>query len=337
MDPLTLAFLASTAISGAGALMGAKSSSKASASNAQMDMLNYQQRERERQQGLQLAERARQDALTESARTREEAERLRQEQLNRHRLGVTNASGSRVYWDPQRGWVTTLAGIDEAEQGARFRERGFADKLMDELSTIQRVDPERLRQLLYHRATSGLSEAFRENLSEGLRGATRTDNPRLAAALLEQNNKQLGKAFSDAAIEAELRAPELAEARYHNPRKNITELYQAFSDRAGKQPTINAYLPQFTNEDSKFGLAGLQAGLEGGKLAGTFGLSGINLKGGSLSPQPADMGLANAFASIGQLGGSITNKFQTDQKYNDALDLAYQKYGMNRRRDTVYG
>jgi hypothetical protein len=62
MDPLTLAMLGGTAISGIGALMGANASSNANQENARISAMNAQQRERERAQALQLAMQSRADA-----------------------------------------------------------------------------------------------------------------------------------------------------------------------------------------------------------------------------------------------------------------------------------
>jgi hypothetical protein len=289
MDPLTLAMLGSTAISGIGALMGANASTNANQENARISAMNAQQRERERAQALQLAMQSRADA----------------------QLGMTDASGSRIHFDPQRGWVTDLGAIDQELQGRNIRAGGLADAYMRELQNLQPMSGERMSGLLYDKATRGVNDAFQGQLSTGLRTATRQGNPRLAAALMGQSSKAQGQAQHDAAVDAELQGRQYADQFNQSQRSGLANLIGAFSGQAAKPVGPSNYIPQFAG----------QAGGANNALIQTAGS-----QGGTLQPQQANTGFGSALASIGQLGYGAAQSYQANQRSQDAMDILRRKY-----------
>lgn len=290
MDPLTLAMLASTAISAGGALMGGAESSKTNKQNAMIAQMNTQARERERAQAMQLANQSRADA----------------------QLGMTDASGSRIYFDPQRGWVTSLGPIDQALQGRNIQAGGAADALLREFQSFQPMSGERMSGLLYDKATRGLNDAFQGQLRTGLRTATRQNNPRLAAAMLAQSSKTQGEAQRNASIDAELQGRQYADKFNQGQRAGLSDLYSAFAGQARQPVGPSSYIPQFANQASGADRALIQT-------AGS--------QGGTIAPQQADNGMANALASIGQLGYGAAQKYDANQRLDKQMDILNKRYG----------
>lgn len=291
MDPLTLAMLASTAISAGGALMGGAESSKNNQQNAMIAQMNAAARDRERAQAMALAQQSRSDA----------------------QLGMTDASGSRIHFDPARGWVTDLSPVDQALQARNIQSGGAADALLREFQNFQPMSGERMSGLLYDKATRGVNDAFQGQLSTGLRTATRQNNPRLAAAMLAQSSKAQGQAQHNASIDAELQGRQYADKFNQGQRAGLSDLYSAFAGQARQPVGPSNYIPQFAS----------QAGGANNALIQTAGS-----QGGTIAPRQADNGMANALASIGQLGYGVGQTYRANQNLDRQMDILSKKYGV---------
>lgn len=289
MDPITLAMLASTAISAGGALMGAGESSKTNKDNQRIAMMNAQARERERAQAMAMAQQLQQQT----------------------QLGMTDAGGSRIYFDPERGWVSTLGATDQAIQGRNIAAGGTADALLREFNGFQPTSGERMSGLLYDKATRGLNDAFQGQLATGLRTATRQSNPRLAAALIGQSSKAQGEAQHNAAVDSEIRGRQYADQYNTSQRGALQNLFGAFAGQGAQQAGLSRYIPQFANEASGAGRAGLQAAMS---------------QGGTLAERTPDNGYANALASIGQLGYGTAQQYGANQRLDQAMQTMREKY-----------
>lgn len=299
MDPLTIAMLGSTALSALGSFMGANESSNTNRSNQQIAMMNYQQQERDRQEAL----RARMEAMQLAERARGESQ-----------LGMTTAEGDRVYFDPQRGWVTSLGPITQALQGRNIQAGTQADALLRELQRFQPMTGERMSGLLYDKATRGINEAFEGQLAQGLRTATRQGNTRLAGELQGQSSKRQGEALRDAAINAELQGRQYADTFNTGQRNALANLYSAFAQQAAGKVGPTQYIPGLASQAGGATNAAITAAMASRPTVPTM-----------QSTQP-DNAWASALSSVGQLGYGAAKDYLANQNYQTQLGALQSKY-----------
>jgi hypothetical protein len=356
MDPLTLAFLASTAISAGGSLLGANAASKNTKQQAVVGAdATAAQRENMAQQAMfrnqDLARIGQGQAESMPMLNAVWAKALQDQ--NDARAGMTTAAGSRVYFDPQRGWVTSLGPQDEREQAARAAESTQAASFLDQLKNLKDTDPNRLRDVLYARAASGLEDGFRAARSAGMQGAVRTGNDRLGGAILTDLGKAQGKALSDAALDAEIKAPDIARARDDSARNTLAQLYQAFAGSAGKESNVNKYVAPFAGMAGDANRTGAQIGLNvaGTPLQTALTAAGVGQQGGAnvnaaaknlasafntqgLLTQPDDA-MAKSLVQIGALGSGASNLMYNRNAYDQSYATA-DRLNAESRRTGIY-
>jgi hypothetical protein len=295
--------LAGAGFSIAGAQEAAAASEAAARTNLIINMMNFQLRERERKDRIQQAEQNRSDT----------------------HLGARDADGNRTQFIEGVGWVTELSAqnkrireMQQKEQSTvlgqdlpakraqmfanldRQRTENFmAQGLLNEFRNIQQEDPSAWKNRLYGAATRGINEAFDAQGNQAMRKAIRTgasNTGEILASLGAAHADMLQKASQD----AELKAPEMAEAQFNQRRAGAAQLYNMFAERAGRMPEVsyqptnpsgqtNSILSQFAQE----------AGVSGRDLAAAFGQ-----RGGVMDYVQPDYGQANALASTGQAVGS---------------------------------
>lgn len=299
MDPITLALLGSTAVSGIGSLLGASSAGDTAAANRQIAQQNYAAQSQE------------------SARRQQEFEqamRFAQQQYGDAQQGMTTAQGSSVRFVPGQGWVSTLGPVDAALQARNIRAGGAADALMREFMSQQPISGERMSQLLYEKAIRGLNDRFGGQMAQGMQYATRRSNPQLAAATAAAIGKQQGEEFRNAAIDSEIAGRKYATETNQSNRNALANLIAAFSGQAAGEVGPNKYIP---------GLASNASGA--GKNLLVTAMSN-NAKAPTLAPEQADTSFGSALASLGQLGYGAAKDYASTQRQNQYLDALTKKY-----------
>lgn len=296
--------IAGGAFSYASAQEAAEASQAAARTNLIINMMNFQLRERERKDRINQAEQNRTDT----------------------HLGARDADGNRTHFEEGVGWITDLAPamqrIREMQQKEQTNvlaqdlpakrsqmfanldrqrtENYMAQGLLDQFRNVQQEDPSAWKNRLYGAATRGINEAYAEQGDQAMRKAIRTgasNSGAILASLASAQSDTLQKAAQD----AEIRAPEMAEAQYNQRRNNAAQLYNMFAERAGRMPEVsyqpvnpsgqtNSILSQFAQE----------AGVSGRDLAAAFGQ-----RGGVMDYVQPDYGQANSLASLGQTAGAV--------------------------------
>lgn len=230
MDPISLAILGTTGLS---SIIGGIGANNANKRNNDIALMNYYQQQ--------------------NANRRAGAE-ARGQQLDA-KLGATDATGSRTYFDPDQGWITDLSqpqqdatnaslqamirqlteGDARAEQvdaravGRRNREDVLASGAEDEYTRAQRPDTEALRQLFLARGAQTRNEsADRAGAATGMR-ALRAGGGFDAAELTRRARAQSDQeAAQQQGIEAQLMADDESDRRYNNERDNAARMYDFF-------------------------------------------------------------------------------------------------------------
>lgn len=305
MDPLSaIAGIGGGIFSIMGANNAAKTAENAEHANFLINMMNFQLRQQEREDRIHQAQQNREDT----------------------HLGARDAEGNQTRFIDGVGWVTELSDqqkrirdLQQREQAnvlgqdlpakrgqmfanlARQREEGsMAEGLLDQFRQIQHEDPTAWRNRLYGAATRGINEAFAEQGDQAMRSALRTGASNSGAILASLGSAQADM-LQKAAQDAEIRAPQMADAQFNERRSQAAQLYNMFAERAGRMPDVsyqptnpsgqtNSILSQFAQE----------AGVSGRDLAAAFGQ-----KGGVFDYVQPDYGQANALASTGQVIGSV--------------------------------
>jgi hypothetical protein len=301
MDPFSLI---GAMVGGVGSIIGAGESADAQEKNWQVNLLNYYLRERERKDRIQAAEQSRNDTM----------------------LGATDARGNRTHFVPGKGWVQELSSEDAALGDAQLREQmasvmedaprkrrseqrneerqlteeNTAGGLLNEFEQIQRENPESIRRLLSGYAAGGINEAFDDTAGDALKTATRMGSSN-AGSIVSSIGRQRAKALSQAMQESAIKATEVADNNYLQRRQGVGSLYNQFAQRAAAGPS-SQYAPQSTGGNTSQLMSQFAQLFSGDNraLEGAFGQ-----KGGEMDYMQPDMGLANAFASIGGLMGGL--------------------------------
>lgn len=284
-----------TIISG---IMGANAANSANDTNWRINLLNYYQRERER----------------------EDAKAAARENKREQQLGVTDGQGNRTRFVPGKGWVVELSDgsqrlldLQEQEQlnvlqkdlpmkrrqmerneKRSFEDESQADTLRRDLRQVRRTDDSELEALLYSAATNKMAQAFDESQAATVREAQRTGSSNIGK-MLEGLNKNRAESYADAAMEAKLRARGSGDAEFEKKRSGLANLYNMFATRASVGPDVS-YKP--TNVESGVGAGGMVDDFS--KL-----LAGANntvtqtnaMKGGSMDYVQPNYGAANAVGS----------------------------------------
>jgi hypothetical protein len=309
MDPITLALLGSTGLSAIGSFMGAGESSRANKENQRIAQMNFQQamldrqeRERDRQLAIEMADQQRSDA----------------------RLGMSDPTG-RAYFDPQRGWVTELSPIgqamlDNSTAGiARANQAGTtATDILREFNNFRPITGERMGGLLYDKATRGINDAFQGQLNTGLRTATRQGNDRLAGAIIGDLGKKQAEAHRDAAIDSEIKGRQYADSYNTGQRNALSNLYGAFAGQAVAPTPFTGpsrFIPGAASEASGAGRNLLTAAMAGRPTLPQ--MPGVQ----------ADNSMASALSSVGQLGYGAVKDYRSQQNLADQIALLQERYG----------
>lgn len=212
---------------------------------------------------------------------REEGMEVALQLLEEGRLGQTDAQGNRVYFDPERGWVTELSPMQQQ----------ISDRLQDE--QLRRATDSTARAASAEERMSRIGRTSEDMFSEavqGIRGASPDDGGELARLLRRRamgaNNEvadaaqssvmrrltstgslspgrlrsvMAGRAAGDAknaataALEAEINAKEYNDAKFNQDINRNAALARQFGNSAVAAPNTN---PNLTNVSGPQGARG---------------------------------------------------------------------------------
>jgi len=298
----------------AGALIGAEESAATRDMNWAINIMNFQQRERERAEAIAMAN------------------KLRAEQ----KLGSTDIRGTSVKFVPGKGWVTTgspavleMMKLQDAEQKKQLSEDLPMRRKVMQRNYVRGLEDEGVadmyRRQLYNTAPAASDDAFASELMQaqnmGLREATqdagrraftqmyRTSNNSRAGDIAGALAREGNSAWSKAALQAKLMARGSGQKEVDSRRNQLANLYNMFATRASQLPEVN-YKPQSIDNQGQ-----LDSATKGLLTAGGLATQTAGAKGGTLDYISPDYGMANAvgggasalasaFRAAGAKGGS---------------------------------
>lgn len=307
---------AGAAIGGIGALSGAKEASKANATNEKISKRDFE-----------AAQKAREEAI-EYARSMSAEDKL----------GMTDAQGNRLYFDPERGWVQELSPLQQAisdrvqqEQLRQANEGAFraemSEKRMSDLgedaavrakATGREFDRARLQDEssladLIASVGTGARNQSQDRLMEGInRAMVRSGNTSNFADMMASRADNDAEAARQAAIEAQLTARGMVRSEYDNTREKASALQDEFTRRAAYTPTYSVNVPQTQGQKgSGQGSQNLFAAMQGSTPTQDY-------------VQP-NYGPANAAATIGSAIGGFGTYLQGRQDTNALIEALKQR------------
>lgn len=288
------AILGALLSAGAG-IAGAQAETKTAATNWAINEANRRDRNKERQQTI------------------DEAQKTKDEQ----HLGSTNAAGDSTHFVKGKGWVTDLGPLTQDIQDNFYsnelpaREAAFnrndersrqendvANALLNEFRRVQKVDPTDTENQLFAAATRGIGENTRDVAETAARAGLRSGSSN-TGKMLGDIFKQGAAARSNAAMDAKLQAGDYANQQYQSQRSNLGQLYQLFAGRAGQDlglsidPNVSA-----GGANDLMSQASQLSANSSGQLVNATGK-----QGGSYDYIEPNMGPANA---LGAVGASLT-------------------------------
>lgn len=289
--------LAGAGASIAGGIMNAEAQDETNQLNWAINVMNMQERRREREEAIAMAL------------------KVRAEQ----KLGTTDIRGTRTHFIPGRGWVVegapdvlAMQQLQDAEQKKvlqhdlpqlrKQRDRNYARSLGEEaiadtyrrqLANVRTPSDEAIAADLYNAQAMGLREANQDAGRSAYRQMFRTADSSNAGEVAGAMSRENNAAYAKAALTSRLMSRGLGQAEADKQRNSLANLYNLFATRAGNMPTVN-YKPQ--NLDNEGTLPAGQAGL---LSAGQQATSMFGKKGGELDYTQANMGWGNAIAAGG--------------------------------------
>lgn len=327
MFPMLLASLVGAAGSTIGGIMGANAQEDANDKNWKINLLNYYQRERERNDRIQAAKRA---------------ETMQNE-------GATDAQGNRVRYVPGKGWVTELSSqgkeLDEAQRNEQFAglqdartkrqqiyknlsrqgDEGYAADALLERMKDTRVDPEELKRTTYGEASKGINRGYDDATNTAMRKAIRTGSSNtgsILAAFAKSRSGDLANAYTAASQGSRDKAQQMTDANVGN----LLNRYNMLATRASTVPGTN-YQPQNIQGNSDNLLRSF-AGRSDQGLMSTIGAAGN--KGGEVDYVTGNTGYGNAVAGGAQaFAGGLSNIGAQSQR-NDMLNYYRDRLGSSK-------
>lgn len=302
----------------AGGIMNAEAQDETNQLNWAINVMNMQERRRERDEAIAMALKQRRE----------------------QQLGTTDIRGTRTHFVPGKGWIVegspdvlAMQKAQDREQMLRlthdlpmrrkqmdlnyqqtFPERALADTFMRKLQNRYVPDDSVYEGQLYDVAAEGLREARRDAgrrlfTNVGRTGGNIRAYQETADAISRSANDAYAKARLNAKLAARGSGVAIADARD----KNNANLYNLFATRASQLPDTQ-YKPE--NIDTQGTLTASQAGmLNTGALATNM----FAKKGGELDYTTANMGYGNAIASGGAALASAFRGMGAQRQYGGGV------------------
>jgi len=298
-----------------GGILQAEAQEDANRMNWAVNVMNYQQRERERAEAIAMAN------------------KLRREQ----KLGSTDIRGTSVRFVPGKGWVTTgspevleMMKLQDAEQRKvltqdlpmrrKAMERNYARSLEEEgiADTFKRqlinTGPARSDRAFEAQLMRAQTDAIRESAAaaetgaytRGFRTRNNSNFPRIAEAMRNANDESYRKA----ALQAKLMARGTGQKEVDSRRNQLANLYNMFATRAAALPDVS-YKPQNIDNSSQ-----LESATKGDLTTGALATERYGAKGGTLDYVQPNLGYGNAVAGAGSALASAFRMAGAKNAYN---------------------
>lgn len=311
-------------------LLGMGAADEAAEKNWQINLLNYYQRENERFQTVQAANK----------------------RDNETKLGSTDSAGNRTHFVDGVGWVSDLSPESQQLQslyqneelqqfddlnkkrdvlGANVKRQGqegaVANQLLDAFGRVQRSTGKDQENLMNQSATKAINEGFDTTLEDAMRSSIRSgasNSGKVAANIGEKKSNALLEAF----MNNQMQSGAAADAKYDTERGNIANVYNMFASRASAMPDV-AYNPR--NIEGMGAQQQAQAMGAQGQSAGAL-INAFAKQGGTMSPVEANYGAANALGTSGQAIASAMDASNSDR----LRAAAFNQYGNSNGLSDMY-
>lgn len=225
----------------AGSLIGAGEASAAREDNWKVNLLNYYQRQQERQDRINAA----------------------QEAQKERKLGATDAAGNRTYFDPSRGWVVDLGTVSKELQALENKEKAqvltrdlpLKRQIMDKNYARQLQDardadatrasmfrpgelPQEAASRLKATAGSSLNRNYDNIVDSVMRKMSRTGNSNVGSMLSQLGAGRASEA-ADLSAKLQLQGEQVADANKYQRMGQYGNLFNMFATRAGAMPNVS--------------------------------------------------------------------------------------------------
>lgn len=299
----------------AGAMINAEEQAETREMNWATNIMNWQQRNREREEAIAMA-------------LKQRAEQ---------KLGSTDVRGTRTKFVPGKGWVTTgapelleMMKLQDAEQKKvlqhdlpqrrKVADRNYARGLADEgtADTLKRMfvnslapakSDEGYASDLYQAQAMALREASADAGRSAWRQAARTGQNSNFDRIAAGQQREANNAYAQAALQSKLLARGTGEKERQSSMAGYANLYNMFANRAGQLPEAN-YRPQQIDTQGTLGQS-MQGDLSAGGLAAQM----YGRKGGELDYMQPLTALGNGIAGAGAQLGSMFNRMSAQRAY----------------------
>lgn len=298
----------------AGGIMNAEAQDETNQLNWAINVMNMQQRERERAEAIAMAN------------------KLRAEQ----KLGSTDIRGTRTHFVPGKGWVVegapdvlAMQKLQDAEQkkvlqhdlplrrnvmdrnySRGIQEEALADTFRRQLQNTYTPSDEGIAADLYNAQTMGLREASADAGRRAFTQVGRTGaSPRAYGEVATNLSRENNNAYAKAALTSKLMSRGMGQKEADTRRNSLANLYNLFATRAQQLPEVN-YKPQSIDTKGE-----LTAAMAGDLNTGALATNMYAKKGGELDYTQANMGYGNAIAGGGAALASAFRGMGAQRQY----------------------
>lgn len=302
----------------AGAMIGAGAQSDAAEKNYYINLLNYYQRERERNDRIR------------------EGRRIEAQQQE----GATDAAGNRTRYIPGRGWVTELSdqskqlqdlqrqeqinvltrdlpmrrrAMDrQEEQGAASND--VASNLLERFRKGVEEDPEAMRRRMTSAATSAINREYDEVVQAAMRTAVRQGNSnigKIIGDLSKQRIQQIAQTIAGIPVQARATAEQMTNQR----EANLLNQYNMLASRGSQVPGVS-YAPQNIDGNLNNLMNAFANRLDKG--AGLL-MNAHRIPGGTMDYMQPDLGTANAVITGSNALGTALERIGSYNNNQEAL------------------
>jgi len=316
----------------AGQMINAEEQAETRDMNWATNIMNWQQRNKEYEQQLALALRARAE----------------------QKMGSTDIRGTRTKFVPGQGWVTTagpqvakLMAAQDAEQMKRLGHDANARRMMQDRNIARSYGDEALadtfRRQLVNTAPPKDDDAWAAKLMapqvaalriagedadksawrQAFRTGQNSNFDRIASGMQREKNN----AYQQAAMQSQIMARGLGVKEQTERKNNLANLYNMFATRAGAVPDVSVNFQDFDK------LGTLDKSMQGSLAADQFAASSAGRKGGELDYMSPLTGTGNAVSGLGSSLGSMFRGMAAKNAYQGNQGGGVRGFGSTRGDD----
>lgn len=307
----------------ASGLIGAQAASDAADTNWSINLLNYYQRERERE------------------------ERAQESRINKReqKQGFSDADGNRTQFIDGQGWVSQrskagqeLADLQRREQlnvlnrdlpmrrrfmdrnEARSREdENVADIMRADMRDVRRTDDGELQSMLFNIATNNINDSFDNATEAAVTNAARTGSSNTGKIVADLNS-QRAKTMADAGMESFMRARGQGQQEFEAKRGGLANLYNLFATRASVAPDVSYQAQNVDGQSNQLMSQGSRQ-----QMAASEALAqALGARGGTMDYISPNYGMANAVGSGSAALGSMFRGMSAPQGFSGGTSTKFK-------------